>query len=192
MTSGSCRFIHESCCFVFLFFCFFGECCAPHVGTVYSLRADCKQLSSKHNVGTNISGGDFWKGIPFCVCRIVLCLGLKSSDDLLKVTLALWWPLARSVPGRNRPPVDPSGQRTWTENGKQKIWYFLTDSLGALAFSFSFYDLVSLKGLRLDAPVSNLNIPGHICTKTSKKQKDITIKPVPGWQIKTTRTLHFS
>lgn len=63
-------------------------------------RAGCKQCQV-NTTWEETAARRRLKGIPFCVNLVVLCLGLKSSNDLSKVTLALWWPLVRSEKGRN-------------------------------------------------------------------------------------------
>lgn len=58
----------------------YAERCAPHVGTMYGFRTGCK-LCQVNTTWEQTAAGRHLKR------NSVLCLGLKSSDDLLKVTL---------------------------------------------------------------------------------------------------------
>lgn len=118
--------------------------------------------STQH--GDKQQRGDCWRGIPFCVCHVVLCLGLKSSDDLSKATLALWWPLVRSVTRKNRPAVDPEARKLFA-------YFFVFVLLDALPFLFLFLTLYFfLKDVWFFVPVSNLKLPGQKCTKYPKNK----------------------
>lgn len=73
-------------------------------------------VSSKHNMGTNKQRGDVWKGIPFCVSHVALCLGLKSSDDLFKKSLSLCGDLLSDLSRRPAATFGPQFPKSGTEN----------------------------------------------------------------------------
>lgn len=151
----------------------YAERCAPHVGTMYGFRTGCK-LCQVNTTWEQTAAGRHLKR------NSVLCLGLKSSDDLLKVTLLF---VMTSLSDQCR--GETSNQWTlipknldWKWGGNiYNFWFFLDDwSLSFFLFMTFlwafFFQLTVCDSMR---PFLIWHFEAKYARKHLKKRSNITI-----------------